>query len=73
MPTLKEILDKHKERTGDETTVYITSKELAERWRMAEGSLRNKRSKGEPPAYITAGKKVLYSLDEIVKHEEQNT
>lgn len=50
---------------------YITPDELIARWRgqVTKGTLANWRSKGTGPAYIKAGKAVLYPLDTLETYE----
>lgn len=54
---------------------YLTSTELAERWRMKEASLRNMRWRGKGPRYIQRGErgKVLYKVADIEEYEAENT
>jgi len=54
---------------------YLTSAELAERWRMKDATLRNMRWKGEGPPYVqpTKGGKVLYRIVDIESYEKSNT
>ena len=51
----------------------LTTKQLAERWDMSQGTLSNKRSKGQGPAYIKLGEgrtsKVRYRLEDIKQYE----
>ncbi len=54
---------------------YLTSAELAERWRMKEATLRNMRWKGDGPPYVqpSKGGKVLYRMADIEAYEASNT
>lgn len=52
---------------------FLTSKELAERWKLEENTIRRWRSKGVGPDYIKLeGKKgaVRYSLKGVEDYEE---
>ena len=52
--------------------IFLTSKELAERWRAKEGTLRNWRAKKQGPPFVTIGVgKILYHLEDIKKYEEK--
>lgn len=57
----------------------LTSKELAERWEMNEGSLRIMRSEKRGPRWITLGRKgkgkrprVRYRLADIERYEQEH-
>jgi hypothetical protein len=58
---------------------FISTEELASRWGMSTGTLKNWRSLKRGPKYLKHGKSkkgraiVSYSLEEIKKYEEQNT
>uniref|UniRef100_A0A6M3LH52 Putative DNA binding, helix-turn-helix domain containing protein n=1 Tax=viral metagenome TaxID=1070528 RepID=A0A6M3LH52_9ZZZZ len=56
----------------NEKTLFLTSKELAERWRIAEGTLRNLRYQGKGIPYIKVNDKILYAIRTIEKFEEEN-
>ena len=55
----------------------LTTAELAERWGMHEGSLKNWRSKGKGPPYVKIGEGyntiIKYKLKDIEEYEERNT
>lgn len=59
----------------DSIRKFLTTKELAMRWRMAYGTLKNWRSEGLGPDFVKLpsksgkGYKVLYSLESIRKFE----
>lgn len=55
-------------------TNYLTPQELVLRWNGAvtTGTLANWRNKGKGPDYTKFGSRVRYSLDAVVKYEEQN-
>lgn len=53
---------------------YLTAKELAARWRMSEGTLRNWRWKRIGPPFIRPARgKVLYRLKDVQAWERQHT
>ncbi len=54
--------------------MYMTTKELAARWRMNPGSLANQRSLGrQGPAYIRVNDNtVLYPMSEILAYEREH-
>jgi predicted site-specific integrase-resolvase len=49
----------------------ITEKELADRWQVAEGTLRNWRSAGRGPRYVKVEGAVRYSEEDIREFEEK--
>lgn len=54
----------------------LTPKELCERWKVADDTLRHWRVKGIGPPYIKLGEgrnsHVRYRLDDILAYEEEN-
>ena len=48
----------------------MTTKELAERWNIAEGTLANWRSQKRGPKFMRLGRKVVYKADAIAKFEK---
>ena len=44
---------------------YLTSKEVADRWRLSDQTLANWRSAGKGPPFIRVGSRVLYPFDGI--------
>lgn len=50
--------------------LYLTSKELAQRWRLSEQTLANWRHGGKGPPYIRVGARVLYPIEGINAHEK---
>lgn len=52
---------------------YLTTEELAARWKMHPQSIHNWRAQtpAKGPAFVKIGKKVLYPLDSIVQWEQQ--
>lgn len=53
---------------------YLTPQELVLRWNGAvtTGTLANWRNKGKGPNYTKFGSRVRYSLENVLKYEEQN-
>jgi len=49
---------------------HLTSEELAERLRMAPGTLQNWRTKGFGPKFIKFGKRVLYPISIVEEWEK---
>lgn len=45
--------------------VYLSSKQLAERWHLAKKTLANWRSNGKGPPFIRHGNRILYRVDVI--------
>lgn len=54
-------------------SVYATAKQLAERWHTSEAFLSQQRHRGEGPAYLRNGRKILYSWEAIYAYEQKNT
>lgn len=55
---------------------FLTTAELAERWKMSANTLRSWRLRGEGPRYVrpSGGKgKVLYRLEDVIAWEEKHT
>ncbi len=44
---------------------YLTSKELADRWRLSDQTLANWRYAGKGPPFIRVGTRVLYPVEGI--------
>lgn len=64
-----------------ESDIHLTPMELAVRWKMSEGTLRNWRHEKpmRGPAYVTKGKsgpgkrpRVLYRLADVEEYERKN-
>lgn len=51
---------------------YLTTRELAERWRMSPGSLRNARCSGKGIRYLRLGGAVRYPLSAVIEHERKH-
>jgi hypothetical protein len=49
---------------------YLTSKELADRWRLADQTLANWRYAGKGPPFIRVGSRVLYPIEGIHSFEK---
>ena len=49
---------------------YITTKELATRWRMSPQTLANQRSLGTGPPYLKLGNHIAYRVSDIEAYEE---
>ena len=52
---------------------HLTTEELAERWKMSPGSLRNRRLSGSDPPYLKIGGAVRYRWADIIAFENANT
>lgn len=52
---------------------HLTSKQLAGRWCMAEGTLANWRAQGRGPPFIRFGRRILYPLSEIERYEREHS
>jgi hypothetical protein len=48
---------------------YLTSKEVAVRWRLSDQTLANWRSAGKGPPFIRVGTRVLYPIEGIHAYE----
>lgn len=44
---------------------YLTSKEVADRWRLSDQTLANWRHAGKGPPFIRVGSRVLYPIEGI--------
>lgn len=56
---------------GDTRVRYLTTAEVAERYRTAEATVRYWRHTGYGPKGVKAGRRVLYPLDEIERFDAQ--
>lgn len=57
------------------TKAYLSTRELAERWGMTTGAIRQMRNRGSGPRYFKPGGKngkVRYAMDDVVAHEQNN-
>jgi hypothetical protein len=48
---------------------YLTSKEVADRWRLSDQTLANWRYAGKGPPFIRVGSRVLYPIEGIHSFE----
>ena len=51
---------------------FLTSKELADRWRLSDQTLANWRYTGKGPAFTRVGSRVLYPIDKVQEYETRN-
>ena len=57
-----------------ETEIFLTSSEVAERWRVHEVTLRNWRNQRKGPAYVKlADNNVIYPLSAVLTYERDRT
>ena len=54
-------------------SAYLTTAELAARWNLTEGHLRNRRVAGRAPPFFADGGVIRYSISDIEKHEADHT
>jgi predicted site-specific integrase-resolvase len=52
------------------TNPFLTSKEVADRWRLSDQTLANWRSAGKGPPFIRVGSRVLYPVEGIHAYEK---
>lgn len=50
--------------------LYLTSKEVADRWRLSDQTLANWRHAGKGPPFIRVGARVLYPIEGIHSFEK---
>ena len=55
---------------GSSLPPFLTSKEVADRWRLSDQTLANWRSAGKGPPFIRVGTRVLYPLEGIHAFEK---
>lgn len=53
--------------------VFLTTRDLAERWQCSTRKVEQQRLSGTGPAYLKVGKQVLYDLSVIEEFEKKNT
>ena len=53
-------------------TTMLRAADLAERWNTTSGALSVRRQRGTGPAYVKAGRSVLYPLAEVERYEAAN-
>ena len=51
--------------------VFLTTQEVANRWRMSPRSLEGWRDKGIGPTYHVIGSRVRYHIDDIIEFESR--
>lgn len=49
--------------------VYLTTADLAKRWRLHAVTLRMWRQRGQGPRFTKVGGRVLYKLSDVITHE----
>ena len=49
--------------------LYLTSKELAHRWRLSEQTLANWRHAGKGPVFLRIGGRILYPVNTLTEFE----
>ena len=49
---------------------YLTSKEVADRWRLSDQTMANWRHAGKGPPFIRVGSRVLYPIEGITAFEK---
>ena len=50
---------------------FLTTEELAERWKTSRGYLANRRMDGKGPEFIKVGSKILYPIDKLEEFEAE--
>lgn len=55
------------------SAAFLTSKEVADRWRLSDQTLANWRSAGKGPPFIRVGTRVLYPVEGIHAFEKLDT
>lgn len=55
---------------GSAVPTFLTSKEVAGRWRLSDQTLANWRSAGKVPPFIRVGSRVLYPIEGIHAYEK---
>jgi hypothetical protein len=53
--------------------LFLTSKELADRWRLSDQTLANWRHARTGPPYVRVGGKPLYRLGDVEAYEAENS
>lgn len=54
-------------------STFLSTEELAQRWKTTKGYLANRRCDGLGPKFVKVGAKVLYPLEDIEQYEQDNT
>lgn len=52
-------------------TIFITSKEVAIRWKLTPETMKKWRCAGKSPPYRKLGKRILYKIEEIERFEDK--
>ena len=55
-----------------DSKVFLTQKELAERWKKSPQTLANNRSLNKGPSYTKIDGQIRYDLEDIIKIEENS-
>ena len=55
-----------------DSKVFLTQKELAERWKKSPQTLANNRSLNKGPSYTKIDGQIRYDLEDIIKIEEDS-
>ena len=55
-----------------DSKVFLTQKELAERWKKSPQTLANNRSLNKGPSYTKIDGQLRYDLEDIIKIEENS-
>lgn len=54
-----------------QTVSHLNQVELSRRWKISPRTLERWRWLGEGPRYLKVGGRVIYRLEDIIEHEEQ--
>jgi len=57
--------------TNANSNVYLTTKELSQRWKVNPNTIEHWRISGFGPEFVRIGRKILYSLESILEFENQ--
>lgn len=72
LPLQLSLIDETKEVDAVKDRCYMTTEELAIRWRKSIKTIYNQRSKKEGIPYYRINGSVLYDLNDIIKYELDN-
>lgn len=68
---MQKITNRNKE---EKKQVYLTQKELADRWRLSETAVAEMRKKGNIPYFVPPGSsRIFYPIEEILRIEQERT
>lgn len=56
---------------SENENIFLTTEELAERWKFSANTLKVWRVKGRGPDYIKIGSSVRYSIEDILAFEKE--